>query len=184
MRKILMILLCLFTMMSLITCASLSSQKNTWKQETEKSWKEQNRLTKEYKEYRTKAEEEIASLTTERDAFSLLTQAMETENIALHQQVDELTKQLFDTTATLEEKLIQAQADQAFAEQRLQEVMNVLLTPAPVPSPSPTPLPEENAPASAAEENDFSFAQKLKEQFLQLVPSPDPQETDPLSLVP
>lgn len=131
MKKILVLILCAITAVSMLTASSVSAQRNSWKKEAEKSWRDHNELMVKYEEYQKATEDKIDALTAERDAASLLTKAVEAENIQLKADMDMLLAAMQDTAAGLEEQLIQANADKAWAEQRLREALFVLSTPAP-----------------------------------------------------
>ncbi|MBQ4073784.1 MAG: hypothetical protein IJD39_01075 [Clostridia bacterium] len=190
MKKLLVLLLCLFVVTGMMTTASISAQRNAWKKEAERAMKERDKITEEYDAYQLEADEKIASLTTERDAYALLTHAMEEENTRLNAELSLAQGSLQDLSACMEERLNQANADKAWAEQRLQEALDILLTPAPSLAPAVTPAvpektmePEERENGEAPEETDASEAAKIPggltdsvwEMFsLTLPPSPSP----------
>lgn len=190
MKKLLVLLLCLFVVTGMMTTASISAQRNAWKKEAERAMKERDKITEEYDAYQLEADEKIASLTTERDAYALLTHAMEEENTRLNAELSLAQGSLQDLSACMEERLNQANADKAWAEQRLQEALDILLTPAPSLAPAVTTAvpektmePEERENGEAPEETDAPEAAKIPggltdsvwEMFsLTLPPSPSP----------
>ena len=143
MKKFLVLLLCLFTATGLMTTASISAQRNAWKREAEQAGKERDQIQEKYDAYQQEMKEKMAALTTERDAYALLTQAMEEENNRLNQELSQARDALSQTAAQMEAQVNQANADKAWAEQRLQEALDILLTPAPSPAPTASPLPTE-----------------------------------------
>jgi len=151
MKKILVILLCMITLISMLTASSVSSQRNAWKKEAEKAWQDHEDLMEEYAEYQEETKEKIQALTTERDAFSFLTQAIEAENTQLKTDMESLLLSMQDTAAGLEEQLTQANADKAWAEQRLREALDVLSTPVPFSADENEMIPDEKETAVPAE---------------------------------
>ena len=143
MKKVLIALLALAAVLGMLTTASISSQRNAWKKEAEKHKRALNKLEDEYEKYQKEKEEKITSLEMERDAFSLVNQAYEAENARLQARIDSLNLAL-EEASRLESQLTQAYAAQEWAEKRVQDALDVLLTPAPSPTPAASPLPEQS----------------------------------------
>ena len=138
MKKVLVVLLALAALLGMLTTASISSQRMAWKNEAEKNKRALEELEDEYAAYCKETDARIAALETERDAYSLLNQAIEAENARLQAQMDSMNQSLAAASG-LEAQLTQANAERAWAESRLQEALDVLLTPSPAPSATPMP---------------------------------------------
>lgn len=179
MKKVLVILLCLFAMMGMLTTASVSSQRNAWKKEAEQAQRDLKKLEEKYEKYQEEMEEKYHALETERDAFALVGQAMEQENTSLKAQVEALQQSLVASDG-LEAQLTQANADREWAEKRLQDALDILLTP--LPSPSPAPQTEATPdPLSLLPEIDWApVTDSIREMLILSIPIPE-EAAEPLA---
>ncbi|MBE5786528.1 MAG: hypothetical protein E7324_03215 [Clostridiales bacterium] len=189
MNKILVLLLCVVLGAGMLTMSGMASQRNAWKGEAEKLEKQLKKAETAHDKEVTELEEMLESAYLERDAYALLQQTMEEEKAALSLQLQQAEERIArmeaDLTAAveMEQQLVQAHADKEWAEQRLQEALAVLMTPAPTQTPAPAPVL-----GNGGEESLFSAVmgalQPLAESQLTEEAEPVQENADETPLVP